>query len=143
MNITVSFEHTLQNLAEIEILMENENKRPVKYQSNWIAVQSSFNRGELVIAQINNKIVGFFALLKSTESATIMVAQVQATFQNKGIGKTILKAIIKKSREENIHQLDLICEPRKSENAWREMGFVTMPKSELDNGTSIKLYMAL
>lgn len=130
-------------LLEIKVWLEEVHKCSVEKQGNWRAILSAFSRKELLIATIENKIVGFFALLVSQEVITIMVAEVHPDYRGIGVGSKILNTIIENVSERSVAQLELLCEPMDSEIFWRKMGFTTMKKSDLDTGGSTKLFMNL
>lgn len=132
-----------KHLCEIKEWLEERHKLSVEKQGNWRAVLSAFSRKELLIATIENKTIGFFALLGGEEVITIMVAEVHPDYRGVGVGRKILNTIIENAKESFITQLELLCEPIESEIIWRKMGFTTMKKTDLDTGSSTKLFMKL
>ena len=141
--LTISFFPTTQNLARIANWIQEESTLPLDQISNWKAIKSSFKRRELVVALIKNNPVGFFALLKGDHSILIMVAEVRRTYRRCGIGRKILNAVIESIKDENVLQLELMCEPPSSEIIWKKMGFDVMPTSELYSNSSIMLHLAI
>lgn len=141
--ITISFFPTTQNLVGIANWIQEENAMPLDQISNWKAIESSFKRQELVVALVKNDPVGFFALLKGGDSVLIMVAEVRREYRRCGVGRKILNAVIESVKDENVLQLELMCEPRSSEIIWKKMGFDVMPTSELHSNSSIMLHLAI
>ena len=142
-SVSISFFPSTQNLAQIGNWIQEEKAAPLNQISNWKAVESSFKRSELIVALINNNPVGFFALLKGGESILIMVAEVRREYRRCGIGRKLLNAVIESVKDENVLQLELMCEPRSSEIIWRKLGFDVMPTSELYSSSSIMLHLPI
>lgn len=141
--LNISFFPTAQHLALIANWIQEENAVPLDQISNWKAIESSFKRHELVVALIKNYPVGFFALLKGGDSILIMVAEVRRAYRKCGIGRKILNAVIESVKDENVLQLELMCEPPSSEIIWKKMGFDVMPTSALYSNSSIMLHLAI
>ena len=142
--LSICFSPSVQNLAEIaNWIQEERGGAPLNQISNWKAVESSFKRQELVVAFIENNPVGFFALLKGGDSVLIMVAETRYNYRRCGIGRKILDAVVASLKDEPVHQLELMCEPRSSEIVWRKMGFNVVPASELYSNSSIMLQLGI
>jgi len=141
--LTICFSPTIQNLDEIGKWIQEDQARPLDQISNWNAIESSFKRQELVVALIKNEPMGFFALLKGGNSVLIMVAEVRKEYRRCGISRKILNDVIASLKNENVNQLELMCEPASSEIIWKKMGFNSVPASELYSGQSIMLQLAI
>jgi GNAT superfamily N-acetyltransferase len=140
-DIIVSFNPDKQNLDEIIGWMENEKNSPKESQGNWLAINSAFSENRLITASIENKTIGFFALLQNGSTATISVAEIHPEYRNKGVAKFFLNQIIDFLLKHNYYALDLMCAPASSETIWKKLGFANIPEStENKKNKNIILY---
>lgn len=128
-DIIVSFNPDKQNLDEIIDWMENEKNSPKESQGNWLAINSAFSENRLITASIENKTIGFFALLQNGSTATINIAEIHPEYRNMGVAKSFLNQIIAFLLKHNYYALDLMCAPASSEDIWKKLGFINIPQS--------------
>lgn len=92
--------------------------------------------GAIVFAKYMNKIVGTCALIKVNEStAELAKMAVTEEFQNKGIGKSIMIAVMRKAKEMKFNRLVLYSHSSLSAaiRIYSQFGFREIPKEDFHN----------
>ena len=128
-NIQISFKPKQKHLDEIAEWMIEEKKTPIRNNANWPSIINAFEKKNLVIATHKNKAVGFYTLSDDNLTVSISVAEVDPNYRKKGIGKLILKEIIKNYAHKEVYALKLFCAPRTSHKIWKKLGFKYFPNN--------------
>ncbi len=80
---------------------------------------------EILVADIGNAVVGYVVISYREEEAKIMSLAVKKEFRGKGIGKMLLREIIKKARSRGVKRLTLEVRisNRIARELYKKMGF--------------------
>ncbi|WP_313375316.1 hypothetical protein [Chishuiella sp.] len=109
-------------------------------ESNWSSIQMCFQKGNLCVATIKNKPVGFFAYRLESISIFIIIAETKEDQKNKGIAKLIKTELEKKYRDIEYKAFNLYCEPKSSQFIWKKLGFEYYTEKERKSNNDL-IYM--
>ncbi len=87
-------------------------------------------KGEILVAEYNGEAVGVVALLPENDSVELTKMAVNTAYRGKGIGKALMDAAIKKTKELDIKRIELFTEPIKLRPAfllYLKYGFTEIP----------------
>lgn len=133
-SIEVCFEVTDSHLCEInKWLRDEDEKDQVGFFCNWNTIISLYEKNQLVVFLVENKVVGFLAYGIGDFVAEIYLAEIKYSERGKGYGKQMVEECLVFFKYKGILAVKLYCEPASSQPIWRSMGFEESPKFPYDD----------
>lgn len=127
----VSFRPKQEEFAEVENWLRlEEHETEDGFYCNLHLLRNSFTKGEMVVATLKEKAVGFLTWHQNSEfGAYINIAEIRPDLRGHGLGRKLVSAGFRHFRKIGLIVVDLECAPANSEGFWRKMGFLEFPKS--------------
>lgn len=128
-NLKIIFDPIEKNITEIE-----------KWGGEKSYLYKSFKEKTLIVAEVDNKTIGFYCLskLKNGITITIETAEIKHEYRNKHIASLMFERILKKYKNKKSLCFTLHCSPKESRFFWEKLGFEYFPENT--NSHQIKMY---
>lgn len=129
-------------------LLQEEQETGDGFYSSFHLLKDSFEKGKMVLAVLQGKIIGFLTWRQNSEFGVyINYIEIKPDLQGLGLGRKLLKVMFEFFRTEGFYTVDLKCAPAGSEGFWKKMGFLEFPESSLgwniQGGRHKRLYRKL
>lgn len=126
----ISFNPTKKQLLEIRQWLQTEDAQSGEgFFCNWNSIKYSFDSKQMVIIETSGKVIGFMTWHFKQGSSTIQLAEIHPNFRKLGFCKLMLDQLSEKLVKLDVFALELHCQPEKSEQAWKKLGFKRFPKT--------------
>ncbi|GAB7086527.1 GNAT family N-acetyltransferase [Marinifilum fragile] len=123
-NIKIDFAPTKQHLKEIENwLIDEDLKTDEGFYCNWDTIVYHFENNELIIAILDNKVIGFIVYYFKEYSAYIDIAEIHPDYRKKGYGTFLVNKSLEYFISKDSMYVELHCSPDSSNTYWQSIGF--------------------
>ena len=133
--------------------MYEEYKIEIKFTPNEKEIEDIFSwtssdRGEiwdcykktgLVIAKINDKVIGYIAYKIEILAIYISLAETKDLYKKQGVAKLLISNLIEEFSKLGYIAVYLFCSPIESQYIWNKLGFSYYPENALKHNS--RLYM--
>ena len=138
--MTVNLEYRRATIEDLRFLLDLRKVTMTKHlvnmglllteKQNLDEVKSFFNDNQIILS--NHKPIGVLKLAKFKHCLHIRQFQILPAMQNKGIGGTVINAVIKRAKQLNLPiTLNVLLE-NEAHNLYFRYGFVTTGQNELE-----------
>jgi GNAT superfamily N-acetyltransferase len=124
MNIEIDFNPTKKHLKEIENwLIDEDLNSDEGFNCNWKTIVYHFEQNQLIIALLENKVIGFLTYYFKEYSAYIDITEVHPEYRNNGYGTILINKSIEYFYSKGSLYVELHFSPQSSNTYWQSIGF--------------------
>ena len=130
--LIISFAPTSSDLDELSSWLKKEaDTNGQGFYCNWNLIDAAFWKRRLGIIAKGKDVVGFVVWYQDGKYARIDITEIKPRNRRKGIGRTLINALIKRLIADGVAVVELNCQPASSEAFWKTMGFIRFPSHHL------------
>ena len=130
MNYKLNIKPSKEQLFYIKAWLSQELEETGEgFGHNFNIIKDYFDRNQLILLLYESQSIGFTTWEIIDEIVLkIDIACIQSKFRFKGAGKFMIQETFEYFKSKGVVVTELFCQPRSSENFWKSIGFIDMPK---------------